>query len=310
MQPTTTVETASNHSVSRTTTRTFQYFTGSTYILPKVDSQTVTIGSDAVSSSVEYNNSTGAVTEQTAFGLTTTYGHDSFGNLSTVTDPHNHVTTTTYQWGVPQVVATPEYTISRSINADGSVASETRRGKTTEFDYDAGGRLTLVTPAVGTATQTSYASDGSSVTVTRGSSWGTSTVDGFGRPIGTENAVGVKTTTTYDNLGRRIFQSAPFTGSSGVGNNFEYDALGRMKKTIHADSSDIEYAYSGTNVTITDEKNRSVTQHYQVFGQPARGQLVGLTDADAQYWAFLQHRRQPDPGRPARLHDAESLVDL
>lgn len=46
-------------------------------------------------------------------------------------------------------VQTPEYTISRSINSDGTVASETRRGFTTFFSYDALQRLTQTTPPVG-----------------------------------------------------------------------------------------------------------------------------------------------------------------
>jgi YD repeat-containing protein len=50
----------------------------------------------------------------------------------------------------------PEYTIGRVINADGTVASETRRGFTTSFEYDDLGRVEKVTPPAGDEIVTEY----------------------------------------------------------------------------------------------------------------------------------------------------------
>jgi YD repeat-containing protein len=264
LQPTGVTESVSNHSVTRVTTRTFDYGFTSAYILPKVASTTLTIGTESFQTSFSYNHATGFLTSQTALGMTTTFGSDGFGNMASVTDPHNHVTTTSYQWGVPASIVTPEYTISRSVNSNGRVTSETRNGHTTTVSYDDLGRVVQVSPATGNATATSYATDGSAETVTRGSSWVTTTVDGFGRPIATQNVVGVWTTATYDAEGRQTFRSMPFTGESATGNSFTYDALGRVTVITHADDSFATFAYNDTD----DHHRRNqpaTTQHWQTF---------------------------------------------
>jgi YD repeat-containing protein len=74
------------------------------------------------------------------------------------------------------------------------------------------------------------------VTVARGPTWTTTTLDGFGRPIATENAAGVKTVIEYDVEGRKIYQSYPFTGSTHNGDQFQYDVLGRVTRITHPDT--------------------------------------------------------------------------
>ncbi len=119
LQPSTITESASNHSTTRVTNRTFDYGFTSNYILPKVASSTVTVASEAFATAFDYNHGTGFLTSQTALGRTTSFSSDSFGNLASVTDSNSHETTTSYQWGVPSSIATPGYTVARSINDDG-----------------------------------------------------------------------------------------------------------------------------------------------------------------------------------------------
>ncbi|HEX5069642.1 MAG TPA: hypothetical protein VFV78_05440, partial [Vicinamibacterales bacterium] len=289
LQPYQITESASNHSATRVTTRTFHTFSfGDFLLLPRVDAETVAIGTPSYSTSVEYD-STGFVISRTAGGITMDFSRDDFGNPNGSTDPGNHTTSVEYQWGVAKNTNTPEYSIFRNINEDGTVHSDKRGywGPVTYYTYDDLGRITSSSPPDSTSIVTTYASDGSAVTVTRGVSWVTTTVDGFGRPIATENAEGVKTTAEFDNIGRKIFQSAPFTGSAAGGNAFSYDDLGRVTAVTHtADDSAVTYSYAGTDVTITDENNHSTTQHWQAFGAPGNGRLAGITDADEQEWAY------------------------
>src|SRR3989304_4449700 len=86
--------------------------------------------------------------------------------------------------------------------------------------------------------------------------------------------------------GRKTFQSGPFTGGSGSGNTFEYDALGRVRLIRHADNSTIEYTYAGTDVAIRDEDGRTTTQHWQAFGSPGGGRLASVTDAANRNWYY------------------------
>jgi YD repeat-containing protein len=71
-----------------------------------------------------------------AAGHETTYAPDAYGNVASVTKGNNKTTTFSYAWGVVKNTTTPEYTVSREINPDGTVASETRAGRTTTFQYD------------------------------------------------------------------------------------------------------------------------------------------------------------------------------
>ena len=95
--------------------------------------------------------------------------------------------------------------------------SETRGGRTTRFGYDGLFRTISVqppgadaTPPMTNATTIAYDNQtGATMTVTRGSSLITTTVDGFGRPISMQNSVGVRTSTRYDGEGRTVFEGYP-----------------------------------------------------------------------------------------------------
>ena len=49
------------------------------------------------------------------------------------------------------------------------------------------------------------------------------------------------------------------------GDVFEYDALGRVTKTSHADNTSISYSYPGSTVTVTNERGIATTYQYQSF---------------------------------------------
>jgi YD repeat-containing protein len=189
-------------------------------------------------------------------------------------------------------IRTPQHVTTRVINSDGTVASESQAGRTTSFSYDALGRLSIEQPPGNVApTATTYDPAGHWVRVTRGSTFTQTTLDGFGRPIGTIDAAGARTTTVYDALGRVVEQGLPFEPGVGAGDVRElvsYDALGRVVARTHPGGSGaaVWFAYGPGTVTITDENNHATTQTWQAFGNPDAGRLVGVTDATQHSWTY------------------------
>jgi len=238
----------------------------------------------------DYFDDTGAVKSVTLPGLTTRYTYSSEGNAATVTDPHGQVTTYTYSYGQPTTIQTPKYTITRGINADGTLASETRGARTTLYTYDDLMRPTKVTPPGGSNfTQTTYetTAEGTSVLVQRGNSWTRTTLDGFGRPIATVNSVGVRTTTTYDAEGRVEHEGIPYSTGLNLWTQIEYDALGRVTKRTNPDGSYKEWVYAGPLVRLRDENApRETTQRWAAFGHPDDRWLAEVIDAKSQHWSY------------------------
>jgi RHS repeat-associated protein len=74
-------------------------------------------------------------------------------------------------------------------------------------------------------------------------------------------------------------QTNPFAqgGQPGPSTTYQYDGLGRLRLTTLPDTvNTIQYAYSGTTRTITDQVNRQVKQE-----QDGLGQIVKVTEKDA-----------------------------
>ena len=289
--------------LSRTTARTFQYGFTPPYIVDRLASETVTVGGESFTKSYTYNLSNGFKVGETIYGLGKTFTPDSKGNVASVTDASNKTTSFSYDWGVVKDTTTPGYTITRTINADGTVASETRRGFTTTFTYDTLSRPTLVTPPVGNATITEYDNSAGTFTkVSRGTSWTRTDLDGFGRASSTENSQGVKTDVTYDACGRRTYESYPYS-SSNVGTTFTFDALGRITRKTNADATFASYVYSsGIDVTVTNERGKTTELDSSAFGDPAEARLVEVTDANNTSWTYAYNALgslrsvTPDPG--------------
>src|SRR4029079_5020804 len=126
----------------------------------KTKSESVTVSGDSntYAHSAVYNMSTGFMTSQTAYGITTTYEPDADGNVHKRRDARGNTTTLGWSWGVPSSIQTPEYSVSRVVGSDSTIASESRRGFTTTYSYDGLFRPTAVYPPVGNAVTTSYGS--------------------------------------------------------------------------------------------------------------------------------------------------------
>ena len=321
--------TLENGEIDRASIRTFAYLSSSdpsfgTCIVDRLDSETVLSGMDAYTRSYEYQAATGFRTSENHYGIVTRLTRDNWGNVASETDANGNVTRFTHDWGALQNTATPEYTVTRVVNADGSVQSETRRGLTTRFQYDALRRPTLLDPPIGLATRTEYDNaSGRFTRTTRGSSLSITKLNGFEQAVGTENSRGVATTRAYDTCGRPVYEGYPFYAGGGgspstdTGTATALDGLGRAVRLTHPDGNFRTFEYRGIDVTITDENARRTVQDRSAFGDPDDDRLVAVTDTDGKttsyrYNALGRLTRVEGPGgAPARrfvYNDRNELV--
>ncbi len=288
-RPETTVETGQ---LSRTTQREFFYPMPNsdpsfgTFIVDRVKVERVQVPPDAnvFTKSYVFDIVTGFKKSETLLGITTTYQPTSGGNVYKATDANSHTTTYVYDWGVPEVITTPEWTITREINPTGTIKWETRvggEGHRTNFTYDKLFRLKDTDPPLGSTTTREYDNTaGTYARVLRGPSLVTTHLDGYGREDWTENSLTIKTDKTYDACGRVFYESYAFTGASNIGTTYTLDALGRVTKKENPDLSSTRYDYSnGIDVKATDEKNHVTDYDFSAFGNPDDARLMSVVDA-------------------------------
>jgi YD repeat-containing protein len=231
---------------------------------------------------------TGFMTSETINGVTTTFDRDNAGNVDFVRKENGTETSFVYERGQVKQAITAKHTMSREINPDGTIASDTRAGRTTTFEYDELMRVKETRPPGANPVTTEYDRNGAFVRTRRGNSNVTTTLDGFGRPIRTEDSQGTKTKTEYDAFGRVTFQSYPFTtGSENIGTFTEYDGLGRVAYVTNtADQTTRVHTYGANTVSIKDEKNHTTTSMFEAFGHPNDTRLKRLTDAKGSNWEY------------------------
>jgi YD repeat-containing protein len=309
---------------TRTTTHEFDYgFTF--YSSGKVGIETVQVNNESFTKAWGYDHVTGFLQQEIDHGIPTTFAPDAYGNVRSVTKGNGKTTTSSYEWGVAKDVQTPEYVVSRTISPEGLVASETRAGRTTSFAYDDLFRITSTQPSGNTAPiVTSYDNTGGSwVRVARGSSFTITTVDGFGRAIGTTNSAGVQTRTSYDAEGRKTYDGFPFgAGFPDIGTTMVYDGLGRVLRRTNPDGTSIENTFGDGVVAIRDENGHVTTHTRQAHGNPDETRLAAVTDAAAQTWQYSYNASgrlttvaaPPGPnGEPIQRtwhYDAQNLLDV
>jgi RHS repeat-associated protein len=270
--------------------------------------QRVCIGTDCVNSSWTYTGPGYARNSETLAGTTTTYGHSSDGNVSTVTNALGQTLTLsgyTAGHGIPTTANfNNAFTITRTAYWEGRLKSETNgRGDITEYTYDKIGRPTSITPpGANVATTYTYASDGSSSTLTRGTFTQTTNVDGLGRTTSVTDSTGRVSTLRYDTMGRTSFKSYPYDSTlNETGERFEYDGLGRVTTITRGyrpatNSCDAPGACTLTNVyaqncvTTTEQRasgNNVTKKHcFLSFGDPNEQRLREVTDGNSKTWEY------------------------
>jgi RHS repeat-associated protein len=254
---------------------TYWYNTSKNIVKDKPASETVSGGfSGTFTTNHSYDSNTGNLLQFNKYGVVTNYSYWTNGNLYTQTDANGK--TTTYGWtnGRISQIANPIYSISRVINSNGTITSETNgRNFITSFLYDGNLRLTKITPPVGNPTNFTYPANNSYKYETRGQYYIYHYNDGFGRPTGTLDIKGIDTDIVYKSCGPKDYLT------SNIGDKINYDNFGRVTKVTHKDNKTITYAYSLSNVTLTDEALYKTIFTYNAFGNPDEKLLVSVKDA-------------------------------
>ncbi len=270
---------------NRNRSLTYWYNTAANIVQGKPATETVTGDFPGTSSTAHaYDVTSGNVTQSNKNGVVTSYGYDSNGNLSAITDANNHQKT--YHWSNGRMTRETNayYPVSRQINNDGTIGSETNgRNYTTSYDYDNNLRLVRISLPAGNPTTLSYPADSSSRTETRGGYTIVHTLDGFGRPTGSYDSKGITTTIAYNAYGTKDY------ADSSVGDRTYFDYFGRPRQVVHKDSENIDYSFAGSNVTVTDESQASTVLSYRAFGDPDEKYLMGVTDQAYKTTAYTRN---------------------
>ena len=225
-------------------------------------------------------DSKGNLSSITRFGVYTSFGWTSAGDLASKTNARNFsISYSNYYRGTPRVETHPEgVSISRVVNGSGTISSETNgEGYTTSYLYDGLNRITQITSPVRNPTTISWGT--SNKVVTRGNYQETITLDGFGRAIQVKKsdlsrAISILVNIGYNPLGRKIFESYP---NSSQGSTITYDLLGRMTRFQHADSSAKVFTYSGSSTKVKNERLHETTYAYRAYGDPDEQELINIT---------------------------------
>lgn len=167
----------------------------------------------------------------------TSYTYDAQGNLIEVQNALGHSTQITDHdaHGHPLQIDDGNAVTVMSYDARGRIATRTVDGITTQYEYTPGGQLLRITTADGQVMEYIY--------------------DNAQRVIGIRDGAGNRIDYTLDAMGNRIEESVRDPGNQLVRYlTREYDALGRLIRSVGADNQSTEYSYdpSGNQVAKTD----------------------------------------------------------
>ncbi len=266
--------------------------------------ESVTVNGFAASVYNDYDT-LGRKTADKAFGMPQfTYGYNGDGTLAWKQDGRNNRTRyDNYKLGLPQSVSYADGS-AESVVVDGlgQISSHTSAASyTTGYDYDAMGRLKLITPPSGfTSTSLVFepvSSDEYGVaaghwrqTVTKGNAKTITVLDALWRPVMTRTFDSSQEASTrkvvvkgYDLSGQLSFESYPARDYGTValtspGKRMTYDALGRL--TLLEQDSELgvlktrQDYLSGFTTAITNPRDKVTTQSFWALDNPAEASLA------------------------------------
>lgn len=242
--------------------------------------------------------------------LLMSYQFDAQGHLVSFADGNGHATSlSNYKFDVPRTIGYPDQTTGQfAVDDFGDITAVTdQSGATTQYHYDAVGRMTEVDYPAGdtvawSAKRYTYAFVNTAErgigaghwvrTVTEGPKTITTYFDALWRPVISTTAGGgqaVSQRTDYDWAGREHFTSyvndgTPDLVSMGLGKATAYDVLGRVTLSVIASelgNLNTTTAYlPGAQVQVTDPRGKVTTTSYQVFDEPDASRPVRV-DAPA-----------------------------
>ena len=177
------------------------------------------------------------------------YGYDMNGNISTIIDPNGNVTTITYDTTYslfPKTVTNGQRTVHYEyVYPFGWVSSKSFGPYTSSYTYDGIGRVLSLSDSSGTTTM-SY----SNLAATTADDEGNTAVD------------------TYDVYGRLINSHMSSENGFSTQTHYGYDPQYMFRiASIAGDDFTQNYSYSGTDLTVTDSDGNSVKTNYDAMGR-------------------------------------------
>jgi RHS repeat-associated protein len=270
-------------------------------------------------------------------GITKNFYYDSLGNLLQADvnccqqESWNYALTTQYAYpaSVTRGTGGSQLTTNYAYNSyTGLLASVTdENGQTTSYTYnDAMRRLTRITRPDAANIDYSY-DDTNRIVTTTSPLQGTSTTkqfayfDGLGRPVKTKSADGSGTSysiveTQYDPVGRGYKVSNPHNSSAQYWTEADFDALGRVTKTILPGGQQTTNSYSGSQVTATDPTGKARRTDSDALGrlvtvyEPDVANNNALTQTTSYTYTVLDALAQVNQGVQTRTYNYDHLGRL
>ena len=186
-------------------------------------------------------NTQGEMTSESDNGVTTTYGYDGTGNLTSETNALGQKTSyADYEAGYPQTITDPKGNATKNvINPAGMLMQSTDPlGHTTKYTYDAMFRPLSMIPPSGLPTTWTYTAYPATPEASTTAQTGTKKIVTMENSLGSVDYRDLSSGGTfinrivyrYDMYGRSIFQSSPSTDQSAsiLGTYTTRDILGRI----------------------------------------------------------------------------------
>jgi len=263
----------------RTTAFTY-YYDKAIWIVKRLEDETIA----GIGTIDRAFNALGQLVSENKYGVNTVYSYTLEGDLASVTDARNFVTTySNYFRGASQneyhpVTQSTGNTIQRSINPTGTVQWERNaRGYTTNYQWDDLNRLIAIDYPIHNDVTISWDANSPKRTKQRGALIEEEWFDGFGRLIKKEirSSAADKITTLieYNAVGQKIFESYP-NATSPNGTSYQYDVLGRIISvsqplSVAPFSVSKTFQYdTDTDIIVTDERGNDTVLFYRAYGSP------------------------------------------